>query len=116
MKFKVENWIDKNIQKPYTNKIDITITQADNSPLDVNYLAKYAVTHQYQLFLIQPVEDITLSNFSLLDQNNIRVSLKISDKYSGEKLKLKILKDTSKATQQIQLETETKELEILVPD
>ena len=116
LKFKVENWIDKNIQKPYTNKIDITITQADNSPLDVNYLAKYAVTHQYQLFLIQPVEDITLSNFSLLDQNNIRVSLKISDKYSGEKLKLKILKDTSKATQQIQLETETKELEILVPD
>ena len=114
-KFQIKNSTNKSIIDTYTAVLDIIITQADDSQLDVGYLNTYASKSEYKLFSFLPEDAVEESKYELFNDSTIRIFVKIGKKYSDTKLTFKIKKDDSKIIQQVQLENETKEIKIPVP-
>ena len=115
LKFNVENSYDSKILKNASALIDVTISQSDGANLELNYLLNHAGNYDYRLFTFLPEDAVIEAKSKLFNENTIRISLKIADKYAGQKLTLKVQKDLTKATQQIQLEDGEKEIDITLP-
>ena len=115
LKYSIQNSSTNQDLKNHTAILDINITLGDDTQLEYDYLKTYATTQGYRLFSFQPEDAITDAQYTLINNSTIRISLKISKKYSNAKLKLTVSRDEVKQTEQIQLESEVKQVELYVP-
>jgi hypothetical protein len=115
LKYSIRNSSTLSSLRTYTAVIDITIVQNNDSLLEPDYLRNYASLEGYKFFTFLPEDAVTKAQYTLFNDDTIRVSLKIAETYSNTRLKLKILRNEAKITPQIQLEAEIKEEEIWIP-